>query len=467
MTEINDNIQDKLTFLGLTEIEGVTKTFGILPDDRRRHMYIIGKSGVGKSTLLENMILQDIYTGKGVCFIDPLGDSAENILDKIPAYRHNDVVYLNPGDIDFPIGINILEAQNGEPNYLLASELMSVFKKIWVGAWSGRMEYFLNNAVLALLDVPGNNMLGISKIFTDKQFRKFITEKCQNLMVKYFWEEEFANFPDNYKREAAGSIINKINQFLANDMMRNIFGQQKRGINFRQIMDQDKILIVNLAKGRIGEENARLLGSLLVTKIQMAAMSRVNIPAEKRHDFYFYVDEFQNVISESFSTILSEARKYKLNLILAHQYLGQLTETENTAVEHAIFGNVGTLITFQIGYNDAEQFERLFFPKSQKGEAIPTFLGLDRGQILAKLYVQSKNTDTFFANTIPPMFEEFTGSAQTVVEISRKTFARPRKEVETEIENYFKESLIQADSGEILRAKAPKRRKKPKSAKGG
>jgi hypothetical protein len=457
-----ENIQDELCYLGLTEIDGITKTFGILPDDRRRHMYIIGKSGVGKSTLLENIILQDIYAGKGICFIDPLGDSAEKILDKIPTYRHKDVIYLNPSDVEMPIGINMMEAQNDEPNYLIAAEMMSVFKKIWVGAWSGRMEYFLNNAILALLDVPGNNLIGISKMFTDKLFRKYISENCKNLMVKNFWQVEYLGYSDSYKNEAAGSIVNKINQFLANDMMRNIFGQQKSSINFREIMDKQQILIVNLSKGRIGEENARLFGGLLITKLQMAAMSRVNIPENERKDFYFCVDEFQNVISDSFATILSEARKYKLNLILAHQYMAQLIDTENTKVRDSVFGNVGTIITFQIGFDDAEYLERLFFPKSQKGESIPLFLGLDRGQILCKLFVQSKTIETFFANTIPPLYQEFKGHKTQVENISREVYGRNREKIEKEIEDYFTKSLITSDDGEEVRIKAPKRKRRKK-----
>lgn len=460
--ENTDSIQDDLCYIGLAEIDGMTKNFGILPDDRRRHMYIIGKSGVGKSTLLENLILQDIYHGRGVCFIDPLGDSAEKIIDKIPPYRLNDVIYLNPADLNFPIGFNMLEAQNDEPAYLIAGEMLSLFKKIWVGAWSGRMEYFLNNAILALLDVPGNTLMGVTKMFTDKQFRKFITEQTKNLLVKNFWEIEYNSYSDSYKNEAAGSIINKINQFLSNDLMRNMIGQQKSTINFRKIMDEQKILIVNLSKGRVGEENARLLGGMIITKLQMAAMSRVNIPEKERKDFYFYVDEFQNVISDSFATILSEARKYRLDLVLAHQYIGQLVETENEKVKDAIFGNVGTIISFQIGYDDAENLEKVMFPKSQQGETIPFFLGLDRGQIIIKLFVQSKTLDSFYAHTIPPLYEEFIGKKATVEKLSREKWGRPKARVEQEIANYFTQSLIVSDDGEALRARVPKRKRKPK-----
>ncbi len=456
------NIQDQLCFLGFTELENQTKAFGILPDDRRRHMYIIGKSGVGKSTLLENMILQDIYAGKGVCFIDPLGDSAESILDRIPQYRHKDVVYLNPADTDNPIGVNFLESQNQQPGYLVSSEMLSVFKKIWEGAWSGRMEYFLSNAILALTEIPGNNILGISKIFTDKQFRKFIVDNCQNMVVKKFWEDEFNSFSPNYKTEAVAAIVNKVNQFVSGDMMRNIVSQNYSTINFRDIMDDQKIFIINLSKGRIGEENARLLGGLIVAKLQMAAMSRVDTPEDQRKDFYMYVDEFQNMISDSFATILSEARKYRLNLILANQYMAQLAETENQNVRNAIFGNVGTLISFQVGYEDAEILEGIFFPKSNKGEATNIFLNLDRGQALVKLYVQSKTLETFFANTFAPLYTEFSGNLGPVVQLSRQNHSRPKAEVELEIQKYFQESLIPTSDG-FMKVKAPKRNRKKRS----
>jgi hypothetical protein len=455
-------IQDELTYIGLTEIDNITKTFGILPDDRRRHMYIIGKSGVGKSTLIENLALQDIYAGKGVAFIDPLGDSAESIIDRIPPYRQQDVIYLDPADTDFPIGINIMQAQNGEPNFLIASELIQVFKKTWANSFSARMEYFLTNAVLALLEMPGNTLIGIGKIFTDKLFRKYIVENCKNPLVKSFWENEYPNFAEGYRNEAAGAIVNKINQFLSNEMMRNIVGQQYSTINFRKIMDEGKILIVNLSKGRMGEYNARMLGTLLVTKLQMAAMSRVDIPEGERKDFYMYVDEFHNIVSESFATILSEARKYRLNLILAHQYMGQLQDEENRIVRDAIFGNVGSIIAFQTGYEDAEYLEKVFFSKIEKGTGISHFLNLDRAQVLVKLYVQSKTLNAFSATTMPPLYLEFVGKKDIVRNFSRKNYAKRKEEVDKQIYEYFEQSLIIDDDGKTIRAKAPKRKRNRK-----
>lgn len=453
-------IQDRLTFLGFTEIENKTRVFGILQEDRRRHMYVLGKSGMGKSTFLENLALQDIYNGHGICFIDPLGDSAEAIIDKIPAYRQQDVIYLDPSDSQFPLGLNILEPQNNEPNFLIASEVLGVFRKVWAGVWSARMEYFLNNAVLAMLETPGNTIIGIAKMFTDKQFRKYIVEKTTNIVVKNFWENEYPTYSETYKAEAAAAIINKINQFIGTPVLRNIVGHSKSSINFRKIMDEGKILIVNLSKGKIGESNSRLLGAMIVSKIQMAAMSRVNIQEEQRRDFYLYVDEFQNLISDTFETILSEARKYRLNLTIANQYLRQL-EDENgkSNIKDAIFGNVGTMVTFQVGYEDSEFLAEQFF--SDK-ELLKNFQDLDRGQVLIKLFVQTKSIEPIVANTIPPLYTEFKGSQNLVKQISRQNYASSREKVEDEITKYFTQSLITLEEGEVLKARAPKRKRKRK-----
>jgi hypothetical protein len=458
---MTNNIQDRLTFLGFTDIENKTRTFGILQEDRRRHLYLLGKSGMGKSTFLENLALQDIFNGHGICFIDPLGDSAEKILDTIPSYRQQDVIYLDPSDSDFPIGLNILEPQNGEPPFLIAGETLAVFQKVWAGVWSSRMEYFLNNAVLAMLETPGNTIIGIAKMFTDKQFRKYIVENTTNLVVKNFWLNEYPTYSEAYRAEAAAAIINKINQFIGTPLLRNIVGQSKSTINFRKIMDEGKILIVNLSKGKIGESNSRLLGAMIVSKLQMAAMSRVNIPENTRRDFYMYVDEFQNVISDTFETILSEARKYRLNLTIANQYLRQLEdENGNSNVKDAIFGNVGTLVTFQVSYEDSEFLAEQFF--SDK-ELLKNFQDLDRGQAIVKLFVQTKSIEPIVANTLPPLYAEFSGSKETARQISRQNYGRNRQDVESEIENYFVQSLITLDEGEVLKAKAPKRKRNRKN----
>jgi len=452
----NTAIADRLTFLGFTEIEGSLKPFGILAEDRRRHMYVLGKSGMGKSTFLENMALQDIFAGHGVCFVDPLGDSAERLASHIPNYRLQDVIYLDPSDEGFPIGLNILENSNNEPNFLIASESLGIFSKIWAGTWSGRMEYFLNNAILALLETPGNTLIGIAKMFTDKQFRKYIVGQTTNIIVKNFWENEYPTYSETYKAEAAAAIINKINQFLGTSLLRNIVGQAKSTINLRQIMDEGKILIVNLSKGKIGESNSRLLGAMLISKIQMAAMSRVNIPESQRRDFYLYVDEFQNMISDTFATILSEARKYRLNLTIANQYLDQLVESENETVKNAIFGNVGTIVTFQTSFADSEFLSEQFFGDKESSKM---FQDLDKAQILAKLFIQTKSIEPIVASTFAPLYTEFSGSFENVKKISQQKWGRSKAVIEEQIVKYFSQSLIMDETGEILKAKSPKRKR--------
>jgi hypothetical protein len=396
-------------------------------------MYILGKSGMGKSTLLENMILQDIYNGHGVCFMDPHGDSSEAILDRIPKWRKNDVVYFNPSDMGNPIGFNMLEAKRGEQPFLIASGMMAVFGRIWAGMWSSRMEYILNNTLLALLETPGNTLLGVVRMLTDKDFMTKIVDNCQDPMVKNFWIKEFGSFNDKYRTEAIAPILNKIGQFFSTDLIRNILGQPKSTIDFRDIMDNKKILIVNLSKGKIGEDNSNLLGSFIVTKLQLAAMSRVDIPEHERNDFYLYVDEFQNFTTDSFATILSEARKYRLCLILAHQYISQLTETGNERVRNAIFGNVSTICTFRVGTDDAEFLEREFEPIFTG----PQLLGLNKAQITLKLSINGKPSLPFVANTLPPMFEGCKGVFQDVIEQSRERYSNPVDKVKGRINKWL------------------------------
>jgi hypothetical protein len=336
-------------------------------------------------------------------------------------------------------------------------------QRLWAGTWSARMEYILNNTILALLDTPGNSLLGVMKMYSDKQFRKFIVDQTDNLIVKSFWENEYPSFSENYRNEAIAAIRNKVGQFFASKLIRNMVGQLKSTINFREIMDGQKIFIANLSKGRLGEDNSNFLGSILVTKLQLAAMSRVDIPESQRKDFYLYVDEFQNVINDSFATILSEARKYRLNLIIAHQYLRQL-EDENgkSKIKDAVFGNVGTMIVFQVGVEDAELLAKQFSITNGNNEPAEVFLNLDRGQIITKLFVQSKSLDAFSANTLPPLYTDFTGSRQYVQQYSRQQFSRPQAEVEAEIEGYLTQSIIPTETGEIMRARVPKRKRKPK-----
>jgi len=337
-----------------TNYRNIKKRFGIKIDDRRRHMYIVGKTGMGKTGMLRNMAIQDIQQGRGLAFVDPHGEAAESLLDFVPSHRVNDVIYFNPADLEHPIAFNVMENIDPEKRHLVASGLMGVFKKIWPDVWSARMEYILNNAILALLEYPGATLLGVNRMLADPEYRKKVVEKIADPMVKSFWITEFSRYTQRLEVEATAAIQNKVGQFISAPLIRNIIGQVQSNIDMRKVMDEGKIIILDLSKGRIGEDNSLLLGALLITKLQLAAMSRVNVPEEQRKDFYLYVDEFQNFATESFVNILSEARKYRLDLILGHQYIAQMDEK----VRDAVFGNIGTMICFRVGAEDAEFLEK-------------------------------------------------------------------------------------------------------------
>ena len=400
------------------------RKFGVKTDDRRRHMYVIGKTGMGKTVLLENMFLSDVYSGHGCCYVDPHGDTAERLIDFIPSWRINDVVYFNPADLDFPIGFNILETVSEKTKHLVASGMMGVFKKIWENLWSARMEYILNNSILALLDNPGSTLLGINRMLSDADFRKKIVSNVQDPIVKQFWLVEFASYQEKYAQEAVAPIQNKIGQFLSASVIRNIVAQVKSTINIRQLMDQEKIFIINLSKGRIGEDNMRLLGGLLITKLQLSAMERVDIPEIERKDFYMYVDEFQNFAVESFASILSEARKYRLCLTMAHQYIAQLSDE----VREAVFGNVGTTITFRVGSPDATYMETEFAPRFTPED----ILNLPKYNVYLKLLIDGVTSHPFSAQTLPPIAKR-TGSEQKVIKVSRERYTTPREEIADKI----------------------------------
>lgn len=389
-------------------------------------MYLIGKTGMGKSTMLENMIIEDIRQGRGVGFVDPHGDTAEKILDFIPPNRINDVVYVNPADMEHPIAFNILETVDPRYKHLIASGLMGVFKKIWPDVWSARMEYILNNTILALLDYPGSTMLGVNRMLADRAYRAKVIEKIGDPVVKAFWVDEFARYNERYANEAIAPVQNKVGQFLSVALIRNIIGQVKSTINIREIMDTGKILILNLAKGRIGEDNSRLLGGMFITKIQLAAMERVDVPELERRDFYLYVDEFQNFATESFGNILSEARKYRLDLIVAHQYIEQLDEK----VAAAVFGNVGTLISFRVGGADAETLVKEFGPRFIEEDLV----NLPKFQYYIKLMIDGVVSEPFSAIGLAPLMEEErTNNTEKVIRVTRERYARPRTVVEDKI----------------------------------
>jgi CxxC-x17-CxxC domain-containing protein len=387
-------------------------------------MYIIGKTGMGKTTMLENLIISDIRAGRGVGVVDPHGDLAEKILDFIPANRVNDVIYFNPADLDWPIAFNILEAIDPKYKHLVASGMMSVFKKIWQDLWSARMEYILNNTILALLDYPGTTMLGINRMLADRDYRKKILTKVKDPVVKAFWVDEFAKYNERFATEAIAPIQNKVGQFLSTSIIRNIVGQVKSTIDMREIMDGQKIFIMNLAKGRIGEDASALLGGMLVTRLQLAAMGRVDIPESERKDFYLYVDEFQNFATLSFANILSEARKYRLNLILAHQYIEQLDEE----VAAAVFGNVGTIVSFRVGAADAEILEKEFTPTFTAEDLV----NLTKYDTYMKLMIDGVASLPFSAVGMAPVSGK-TENRDKVIRVSRERYAKPREIVEEKI----------------------------------
>ncbi|OGE96077.1 MAG: hypothetical protein A3E98_02420 [Candidatus Doudnabacteria bacterium RIFCSPHIGHO2_12_FULL_48_11] len=447
LVKIMDQNNDIILF-AKTNFRNRETPFGIRQDDRRRHMYIIGKTGMGKTTLIENMVVQDIQNGHGVTFVDPHGDSVEKVLEYIPSDRVNDVVYFNPADLDFPIAFNPLEAVDPKYKHLVASGLMGVFTKIWAGVWSARMEYILSNTILALLDSPGNTMLGIARMLVNKAYRKKIVDNIKDPVVKSFWVDEFANYNDKFRNEAIAPIQNKVGQFLSSAIIRNIVGQTKSAIDLRDIMDNKKIFLINLSKGRIGEDNSALLGAMLITKLQLAAMSRVDIPEETREDFYLYVDEFQNFATNSFANILSEARKYRLNLIVAHQYIGQLVFERNTTVRDAIFGNVGTMVCFRMGAEDAEFLEKEFEPEYTMNDLV----NLAKYNIYLKLMINGVASHPFSATTLPPISVP-TGNTEKVIKVSRERYATPRSVIEEKINKWmgaeFHAEAAQAESAAV------------------
>ena len=418
--------QNEITIFAETTFRNNCRKFGIKTDDRRRHMYLVGKTGMGKSTILENMIIEDIKAGKGVALVDPHGDLAEKIMQYIPANRVNDVIYVNPADMEYPIAFNVVEQVKPHLRHLVASGLIGVFQKLWADSWGPRLEYILRNTILAVLDYPGSTLLAVTRMLSDKAFRKKVIEKIQDPVVKAFWVNEFAGYADKFASEAVSPIQNKVGQFLSTSLIRNIVGQVKSSINMLEIMDQGKILIMNLSKGRIGEDSSALLGAMMITKIQLAAMSRVNIPEDERRDFYLYIDEFQNFTTESFANILSEARKYRLNLIMAHQYIEQLGDT----VKAAVFGNIGTLIVFRVGAADAEELVKEFIPVFTEEDLV----NLPKYETYLKLMIDGITSDPFSARGLPPLLEEEkTGNADKVIKVSRERYAKKKEVVEDKI----------------------------------
>ncbi|MBI2096815.1 MAG: type IV secretion system DNA-binding domain-containing protein [Candidatus Sungbacteria bacterium] len=446
----------EVTYFAETTFRNSLRRFGIKRADRRRHMYIIGKTGTGKTTLLDNMTVQDIQRGNGVAVIDPHGEYAERMLSFIPASRIDDVVYFNPSDLQYPIGFNMLEKPPLELRHFVSSGLMGVFKKLWPDVWSARMEYFLSNSILAHLEIENSTLIGVNRIFSDREYRKSIVAGIQDPIVKGFWENEFAKLPEQFMREAVAAIQNKVGQFISNPLIRNIIGQTGSTFDLREIMDKKKILIANLSKGKIGEENSKLLGALLVTRIYLTAMSRVDVPEDEREDFYVYVDEFQNFATESFASILSEARKYRLSLTLAHQYMGQLVDdkTKSAMLQQAILGNVGTLVSFRIGAEDAEVLEKEFEPEF----LIQDFVNLGFAQIYLKLMIDNVASRPFSARTLPPIPPPPENQAREIIKRSQARYGRSAAEIERSISEWSSALFVHAGGAFAATAAQPSRR---------
>ena len=419
---------ERVTYFAATDSRGKYIPFGIKAKDRDRHMYVIGKTGMGKSTLLENMAIQDLRNGEGLAFIDPHGGTVDRLLDYIPESRIKDVVYFAPFDLEHPIAFNVMEDVGYDKRHLVVSGLMATFKKIWQDAWSARMEYILTNTLLALLEYPDATLLGVNRMYTDKEYRQKVVDNVKDPVVKDFWTKEFANYGDRYTQEATPAIQNKVGQFTGNPLIRNIIGQPKSSFDIRKMMDEKKILIINLSKGLVGETNMRLLGSMLTTRIFLAAMSRADLPAPtlaKLPHFYFYVDEFQNFANETFAEILSEARKYKLNLVIAHQYIEQMEEE----VRDAVFGNVGTTVAFRVGPFDAEVLETIFMPRFTKEDIV----SLDKRQVYLSLMIDGVGSAPFSAVTIPPIEVPQVSYRDQVIASSREQFTVQRANIENAI----------------------------------
>lgn len=442
ITGITEN-DTQISAFGLTNFRGINHQFGMLRRDRSRHVYIIGQTGAGKSGLLELFALSDVFYNQGYCIIDPHGDFATNNLRFIPSHRIKDVVYFNPSDTEFPVAFNPLEVTDSTRKPNISSEVIGVLKRMFGDSWGPRLEHILRYTLLALLDRPETTLLDISRMLTDKEFRKETLNYCTDVTVLQFWKHEFGQWNDKQVNESIAPVLNKVGAFTANPIIRNIIGQPHSSFNVRKIMDEGKILVVNLSKGLIGEDNAAILGAFLVTKVQLAAMSRSDIPdISKRRPFYLYVDEFQNFATDSFSVILSEARKYGLNLTVANQYISQMTDS----VRDAVFGNVGTTISFRVSADDAPMLIKQFEPTFDEADLVQ----MNNRHFVINMIINGEKTPAFSATTLNiPQTPQDNSSA--IISNSRSVFSRPRAEVEAEIQSVisqadkFKQTL--SDSG--------------------
>jgi hypothetical protein len=422
-------MQDDIAYIGIRRVWGGEQPFGLCPADRRHHAYVIGKTGTGKTTLLRNLILQDIEAGRGVGVIDPHGDLAYDLLDHIPPSRTDDVVYLDPADASHPVGLNLLARVPPENRHLAASAIVSAFKNIWRDSWGPRLEYILYSTVAALLDTEGATLLGVQRMFTDARYLAWVVRQVKDPLVRAFWLDEFLRYDVRFLREAVAPIQNKVGRLLMASPVRNILGQVRSKVDARFMMDDRRILIANLSKGRLGEDKSNLLGAILITQFQLAAMGRAGVPEDARPDFHLYVDEFQNFSTDAFASVLSEARKYHLCLTLSHQYTEQLSEE----LRAAVFGNVGTLVSFRVGEPDGLLLAREY----GDGYTAAHFTDLANHQVRVRLLEGGEQRQPFFGWTLPPDARRY-GRRQTIIGRSRQKYGRPRAKVEEKIGRWMR-----------------------------
>jgi len=411
---VSEEEKQDICFFARTEFRNRDVIFGIKKKDRRRHIYIIGKTGTGKTTLISNMVIDDLKKGRGVGVIDPHGDLCEEILDYIPARRINDVCYFNPADRENPISINILQSIGKIDAELVTSGIVAIFQKLYGYSWGPRLEHILRNVVMTLANVDGTTLVDVLRMMTEKKFRDNILTKINDQVLISFWREEFEKMPDRLQKEAISPIQNKVGQFVTSPLVRSIIGHPQSSLTLESVMDEGKIFLANLSQGRLGEDNAALLGAMLITKVQQAAMHRVDVPEEQRRDFYLYVDEFQNFATVSFIKILSEARKYRLNLTLANQYMAQI----DPEIQRAIFGNIGSMITFVVGADDASILEKEFGQSFLQKDLV----SLDRHQVALKLTIDNQMSLPFLAHTLPPAASK-NQNREKVIRVSRERYA--------------------------------------------
>ena len=448
--------EDDVTVFGETDYRGATIQFGLKRADRARHFYLLGKTGVGKSTLFKNMFISDVLAGDGACFVDPHGDTVEDLLDHIPPNRVDDVIYFNPTDVEHPVGFNLLELKDKSQRDLIADGVVEVFKKQFGTSWGPRLQYILTNTAATALEAQGTTLLAVLRMLTDNAYRKFILKQVNDPILYKFWTEEFAQMAQNPRllAEAVAPIQNKVGRFVSSAVTRNIIGQVKSTIDLREIMDNRKILLVNLAQGRLGEETASLLGGMIITRLQATAMERVDMPESERKDFFLYVDEFQNFATDSFAKILSEARKYHLNLTMTNQYIDQLPLT----VRQAIFGNVGTLGSFVVSQGDASILEKEFAPVVSSDDLV----SLDSHAMYIKLCIDGMTSVPFSGRSLPVRYQKF-DCREEIIKKSREKYGVDRVEIEEKIQKWSNQTYSEKGNRSVMQKKEEKPREEIKN----